>query len=236
MCLLPQWTRPPLRRWRGSALPSSCPGTRSLRLCEFFVALFVFMFVLYLYFYCICICTCISIKKCNQQVVLFTRHNEISELISCDFFVLCILLRIFVFVLALAFVFEFVFVFVYTFVQPASTLPRCQLAHSPPPIGQTNNQLCCTCWEPDQPNFRPHPCFTCGFVWIVSFFEFELEELPNSVLTRRTRIVGAQWKTDVLTLFVYVFVFTLVFVLTHRTRCVRNLRQHVAPAAIYAAA
>ena len=74
-----------------------------------------------------------------------------------------------VFVLSFAFVFEFVFVFVYTFVQPASTLPRCQLAHSPPPIGQTNNQLCCTCWEPDQPNFRPHPCFTCGFVWIVSF-------------------------------------------------------------------
>ena len=141
-----------------------------------------------------------------------------------------------VFVLSFAFVFEFEFVFVYAFVQPASTLPRCQLAHSLPPIGQTNNQLCCTCWEPDQPNFRPHPCFTCGFVWIVSFFEFELEELPNSVLTRRTRIVGAQWKTDVLTLFVYVFVFTLVFVLTHRTRCVRNLRQHVAPAAIYAAA
>ena len=100
-----------------------------------------------------------------------------------------------VFVLSFAFVFEFEFVFVNTFVQPASTLPRCQLAHSPPPIGQTNNQLCCTCWEPDQPNFRPHPCFTCGFVWIVSFFEFELEELPNSVLTRRTRIVGAQWKT-----------------------------------------
>ena len=33
-----------------------------------------------------------------------------------------------------------------------------------------------------------------------------------------------------------VFVFVFVFVLTRRTRCVHNLRQHVAPAAIYAAA
>ena len=88
LCPLPQWMRPPLRRWRESALPSSCPGTRSLRLCEFFVSLFVSIFVLYLYFYCICICICtsISIKMCHHQVVQFIRCKEISELISCDFF------------------------------------------------------------------------------------------------------------------------------------------------------
>ena len=139
-----------------------------------------------------------------------------------------------VFVLSFAFVFEFEFVFVYTFVQPASTLPRCQLAHSPPPIGQTNNQLCCTCWEPDQPNFRPHPCFTCGFVWIVSF---NLKNCLNlfCVSTMKDRRVFVFVFVFVFTL-VFVFVFIFVLVLTRRTRCVHNLRQHVAPAAIYAAA
>ena len=73
----------------------------------------------------------ISIKKCHHQVVQFIRYAENSELISCDFFVLCILLCIFVFVLAFAFAFVFEFVLVFVLISATIKLSRNKIFEIP---------------------------------------------------------------------------------------------------------